>query len=433
MHLLSKSLVTGLLLAAIGPPSSLECYAVEGFDDPQPKKASEILPADLITGKHFRVNDNVSWNDGLHEFVVGTDFGTFDVWGEPMLRVRLAEVDAWYELEHTSSASAGVKAVGKSAFRSIGSLAKAFAHPIKTVQGVPTGINRMFMKAEHSVDKVAEYAGKDDGKDSGELPGADNPIAKLSNKMIGVNKSYRRLAKEYGVNPYTTNEALQDELLRVAKVDAVASKGTSILLPGLGLGAKIVARVSRAVYEESWLEIVARNEDAMEEMGASPDQIKALFSNDAINLTLLTMMLETLKELEGVEGPLNVIDQLILLETDAEAVFFAECLLMADWYNDNEAALTEWVPGTLVPVVLAANNKLVAFSATDFVYWTSEQKVIIVDFVKQYQEYPQDHEVWIADQASPRFVEGAGELGWSVRSGLRSTVLPEIPWGLSDD
>ena len=433
MHLLNKHLLSSLLLAAAGSLISIESHAVEGFDEPRPKKASEILPADLITGKHFRVHDNVTWNDGLHEFTVETDFGSFDVWGEPMLRVRLAEVDAWYTLENTSSASAGVKAVGKSAVRSIGSLAKAFAHPLKTIKGVPTGINRMFLKAEHTAEKVSEYAGKDDGESSGEVDKGDNPIAKLSKKMLGVNKAYRRLAKEYGVNPYTTNEALQEELLRVAKVDAVASRGTTILLPGLGLGLKIVSRVSKAVYEESWLEIVARNEEALEDMNASPDQIRALFSNDSINLTLLTLMIETLKQLEDVEGPLNVIDQMILLETDAEAVFFSECLLMADWYNDNEAALTEWVPGTLVPVALTANNKLIAFSAADFAYWTPDQKALILDFDEMYRGYAQEHEAWIADQTSARFVEGLGELGWSVRSGMRSTVLPEIPWGLSDD
>jgi hypothetical protein len=432
MHLLNKHLLSCLLLAAAGSLLTFECHAVESFDDPQPRKASEILPADLITGKHFRVHDSVTWNDGLHEFTVETDFGSFDVWGEPMLRVRLAEVDAWYTLENTSSASAGVKAVGKSVGRSIGSLAKAFAHPLKTVKGVPTGISRMFMKAEHTAEKVSEYAGKDDGENSGEVDTGDNPIAKLSKKMLGVNKAYRRLAKEYGVNPYTTNEALQEELLRVAKVDAVASRAT-ILLPGLGLGLKIVDKVSRAVYEESWLEIVARNEETLEDMNASPDQIKALFSNDSINLTLLTLMLETLKQLEGVEGSLNVIDQMILLETDAEAVFFSECLLMADWYNDNEAALTEWVPGTLVPVALTANSKLIVFSAADFAYWTPDQKAIVLELDEMYRGYAQEHEAWIADQTSPRFVEGLGELGWSVRSGMRSTVLPEIPWGLSDD
>lgn len=424
----------GLLLASTGLLITSNSLAVDGYDDPQPRKASDILPPDLVTGKHFRVLDKVTWREGLHEFTVETDFGSFDVWGEPMLHVRLAEVDAWYELENTSSAEAAAKSVGKSAVRSIGSLAKAFAHPLKTIKGTPTGVSRMFKKAEHGVEKVGDYVDTDDdGKKSGELSGDENPIAKLSGKMIGVNKSYRRLAKEYGVNPYTTNEALQEELLRLAKVDAVAARGTTILMPGLGIGLKIVDKVSRAVYEESWLEIVARNEDTLEEMGASPEQIKALFANDSINLTLLTLMLETLKVLENVQNPLNVVDQMILLETDAEAVFFAESVMMADWYNDNEAALIEWVPGTLVPVALSENNKLLAFSAADYVYWTPSEEVIIREFVNQYIDYSQEREVWIADQASPRFIEAVGEMGWGVRHGMRSTVLPEIPWGLSDD
>ena len=411
-----------------------ELRAVEGFDNPQPKKASEILPADLITGKNFRVLDNVTWNEGLHEFTVETEFGSFDVWGEPMLRVRLAEVDAWIELEKTSSLDQSAKAVGRSAVKSIKSLATAFAHPLKTIKGVPTGMGRLFRKAEHGVDSAGRYvSNKEKDSSSGSVPNDDNGIAKLSRKMIGVNKAYRRIAKDYGVNPYTTNEAIQEELLRLAKVDAVTSRGTTILLPGIGIGLKIVAKVTTAVYEESWLEIVARNEDTLEEMGASPEQIKALFSNDSINLTLLTMMLETLNHMEGVEGDLNVVDQLILLDTDAEAVFFGECLLMAAWYHENEAPLTEMLPGTLIPVALGSNGKLLAFSAADYSYWTPEEVTTVVSFVDQYKGYSQQHEVWIADQVSPRFVEGLGELNWSVVSGMRSTVLPEIPWGLSDD
>jgi hypothetical protein len=218
---------TFLILTCIGISVASECIAVEGYDDPQPRQASDILPADLITGKHFRVLNNVTWKEGLHEFTVETDFGSFDVWGEPMLHVRLAEVDAWYELENTSSTEAALESVGKTTLRSIGSLAKAFAHPLKTIKETPTGISRMFRKAEHSVEKAGDYVDNgDDGSKSGDISGDDNPIAKLSKKMIGVNKSYRRLAKEYGVNPYTTNEALQEELLRLAKADAIAAKGT---------------------------------------------------------------------------------------------------------------------------------------------------------------------------------------------------------------
>jgi len=429
MYFPSKKFILSLCLIPLWVMGVSNLKAVEGFDDPQPRKASEILPADLINGDHFRVLDDVGWNDGLHEFTVETEFGSFDVLGEPMLRVRLAEVDAWIKLKKTSSAGAGVKAVGDSVADSFSTLANAFAHPVKTVTGVPKGIGRLFKKVEHNVDQVTD---EDDGN-SGEVLGDDNSINSLSNKMIGVNKSYRRLAQEYGVNPYTTNEALQEELLRLAKVDAVARKGTSILLPGVGLGLGIVVKVTRAVYEHSWLEIVARNEDTLEELGASPDQIKALFSNKSINLTLLTMMLEILRSKESLEGRLNVIDQMVLLKTDAEAVFFGECLLMADWYNENESPLVEMLPGTLVPVALTADKKLITFSAADFAYWTPEGAATAAQFSDQFREYSPNREAWVADQVSARFVEGLGELGWTVRSGLRSSVLPEIPWGLSDD
>jgi len=294
----------------------------------------------------------------------------------------------------------------------------------------------MFKKTERSVDNVGDYVkGEDDDGDSGalDLHEDKSAITRLSSKMVGVNRSYRRLAKEYGVNPYTTNEALQDELLRLAKVDAVVRKGSKFLVPGLGLGVSVLVKVTNAVYEQSWLEIVARNEDTLEEMGASPDQIKDLFSNDSINLTLLTMMLEILREMENVGGHLNVIDQLILLETDAEAVFFGESLQMVHWYNQNEAPLAEMLPGTLIPVALTSDKKVIAFTAADYAYWTESEAALAVEFTDTYKGYSNVREVWIADQVSPRYAEAVAELGWTFRSGLRSTVLPEIPWGLSDD
>ena len=184
------------------------------------------------------------------------------------------------------------------------------------------------------------------------------------------------------------------------------------------------------------LRVFGQGEEALRilvEMGASPDQIRALFKNDAINLTLLTLMIQILQEMVGVEGRIDVVDQLILLETEAEAVFFAESLLMADWYKDNESPLAEMLPGTLVPVVLTMDGKVIAFTAADYAYWTPKQASIAAEFTQLYKEYSAQREAWIADQASPRFVEGIGALGWTVRSDMRASVLPEIPWGLSDD
>jgi len=417
------------------------------YDEPPVRKASEILPDYMIKGENFTVRDDVTWNDGLHEFTVDTEFGSFDVWGEPMLRVRLAEVNAWVALEKTSSAKMGAKSVGKSTVRKVGSLANAFVHPVKTVTGLPTGIGRLFRKAEHTAESVGDTVTPDENDDEDEKgeqgkeatddqetdEDHESSLSNLGNKLIGVNAAYRRLAKEYGVNPYTTNTAIQEELLRLAKVEAYVSKSSSLLLPGVGTVLSVTARVTTSIYEESWLEIVARNEEGLLAMGASPEQIRELFDNDAINLTLLTLMIETLNDLPDADGRLNAVDQMIALETDSEAVFYGECLLMINWYQENQAPIKEILSGTLIPVVLTWDEKVIVFSASDYSYWTPANQALITDFSHLYEPYSSDREAWLADQASPLFRKHAEALGWRVKSELRATVWPEIPWALQED
>ena len=429
LHASALCITLGLLIV----PAT---FARDAYEEPPVRKAEEILPPHLIHGEHFTVQDDVSWIEGLHVFVVETEFGSFDVLGEPMLRVRLAEVDAWVQLENMSATSVGAKAVGRSATRTVTSLAKAFAHPVQTVTGVPRGIGRLFRKAEHTAGQVGSAVDSDDdsdseGDDDSEVSGS--AISNLGNKLIGVNRSYRRLAREVGVNPYTTNEAIQEELLRLAKIDAYAGRTTGILVPGLGLAASVAARVTREIYEESWLEIVARNEEALLEMGASPEQVRELFENDAINLTLQTLMIEVLSEMSAVEGRVAVVDQMIALENDSQAVFFAECLMMADWFHEQEVPLAKMLAETGVPVALATDGRVLSFSASDYAYWTENTEAIVVQYNEQFGSLSDRRELLIADQVSPGFVKGVESHGWTVRSGLRNTVLPEIPWGLSDD
>jgi hypothetical protein len=168
-------------------------------------------------------------------------------------------------------------------------------------------------------------------------------------------------------------------------------------------------------------------------MGVDDKKIEDLLNKDLINLSLLSLMVETLQGLDSVNDREYVIDQIVLLETESEVIWFAESLLMARWFHDHEAPIAKMLPDTLVPVALTKDNRVIAFSAADYAYWDEATAAIATEFTSQYEKYSDQSEAWVADQASPRFIEGFGKLGWTVRSGLRSTVLPEIPWGLQDD
>jgi hypothetical protein len=422
---------------------SMSSYAEEekGFDVPGTLKASEILPADLIKNEFFTVREEVSWFDGLNLFTVDTEYGSFEIWGEPMLRVRLKEYIAWNELQETSVVEAGAIGAGRTALRSVNALLMAFAHPITTIKGVPQGINRMFKQIDRDFENIAQAI---TGKKSGDSPGSldryddDDKVsvsAAAFEKLMGVNRSYRLWAEYVGVNPYTSNDAVQEELNRVAKADAYMGTSTKVLAPNIikDTKIKILAKVSRSIYKDDWREVVDENKKVLRKMGVEDGLIDIYLNHDFINLSLSTLIVETLKDLDGVKDQALVIEQAILLETESEAIWFAESLMMAQWFHENDSPIEKMLPDTLVPVALTKDGRVIVFTSADLALWTEETAEVTAEFNETYKKYSDKREVWVADQASPRFVEGVAGYGWTVTSGKRSTVLPEIPWGLQDD
>jgi hypothetical protein len=347
---------------------SMNSHADEenGFDVPGALKASEILPVDLIRNEFFTVREEVTWFDGLNLFTVDTEYSSFEIWGEPKLRVRLKEFIAWNELQETSIVEAAVTGVGRTALRSINALLMAFAHPITTIKGVPEGIHRMFKEIDRDFENIAAaFSGKKDDESPGALDRRDNEVSEATEaveSLMRVGRSYRLWAHKVGVNPYTSNVAIKEELNRVAKADAYLGTSTLVLAPDIikNVEVKIVAQVSRSIYKDDWHEVVDNNKKSLRKMGVEEGLIDIYLNHDSINLSLSTLIVETLNDLGGVKDQALVIEQAILLETEAEAIWFAESLLMAQWFHSNEAPIEKMLPDTLVPVALTKDGRVMA-------------------------------------------------------------------------
>ena len=431
----SAAVIICILITTPSPAQQLS-----GFETPPIRKANEVLPPTLIQGEHFKVRDQVAWKGGLHLFTVDSDFGPFEVWGEPMLRVRLREVDALVSLNQTSSAAVGTSAAGKQIGKSLVSLGRAFRHPVKTVKGVPDGVKRMFKSVKYDVQylgstgKAVVEERAQGGPAEGETSTAKQAGLTVGREFTGINSSYRKWAEKVGVNPYTTNVALHAELERVAKVEAGSKIGTKIFVPSLiPEEFKIIRDVSKTAYHKDWREIIEDNEKVLAAMNVAPETMVRFIDNPNINLTLETLIVELLESMAGVEDRNIVIEQASLLQTDAEAAFFAESLMMAEWFHANEVPAARMLGGTLIPVILTTDGRVIAFAASDFEYWTETTAPIAAEFNRQYKNVSRKREVWIADNVSSGYVRGVSNLGWSVRSDLRAHVLPEIPWGLQDE
>ena len=433
-------LSTAIIIICIPASATLTAQTLTAFETPPIRKVSTVLPPTLIKGQHFEVRDQVGWKEGLHLFTVDSDFGPFEVWGEPMLRVRLREVEALYTLKQTSNAAVGTSAAAKQMGRSLVSLGKAFKHPVKTSKAIPGGVKRMFKSIKYdakslsSTGKAVADERAQGGPTEGENSEAKKAGVKIGRSLAGVNSSYRKWAEKVGVNPYTGNIALHDELERVAKTEAGAKIGTKIFAPSIiPEELKIISDVSKTAYHKEWRVIIEENDRALDAMAVKPGTKAHFLENPYINLTLQTLIIELLEAMTGTEDRAIVIEQASLLLTDAEAAFFAESLMMAHWFHVNQAPAARMLGGTLIPVILTNDGRVIAFSASDYEYWTPLTAPIAAEFNQQYRNVSRKREVWVADNVSPGFVKGVSNLGWSVRSDLRSHVLPEIPWGLQDE
>jgi hypothetical protein len=439
MHF-KNSLYTAIIASCILTSVSSAAQSTAAFETPPIRKASAILPPALIKGEHFTVNDQVGWKEGLHLFTVESDFGPFEVWGEPMLRVRLREVDALYTLRQTSNATVGTSAAAKQVGKSFVSLGKAFKHPVETGKALPGGVKRMFKSVKDDV-KSLSSTGKtivderaQGGPTEGEASAAKKAGVNLGRSLAGIDSSYRKWAEIVGVNPYTKNQALHDELERVAKAEAGARIGTKLFVRSfIPEELKIITDVSKTAYHKEWRVIIEENNKALDALNVTPETKAHFLDNPHLNLTMQTLFIELLEAMTSTEDRAIVIEQASLLQTDAEAAFFAESLMMAHWFHTNQAPAARMLGGTLIPVIQTRDGRVIAFSASDYEYWTELTAPIAAEFNQQYQSISREREIWVADNVSPGFVKGVSNLGWSVRSDLRARVLPQIPWGLQDE
>ena len=418
---------TGLLiLAMIGSGTAFSAQPKGQYEKPPVRKAGEVLTPALIKGKTFHVLDPVTNFESLNKFKVKTNWGTFDIYSEPLLRVRLKEFEAIDHLQKKSSAGVAVRAAGDEAAKSVISLGKAIAHPVDTAKGIPGGIRRMFKSIRRDRAELVKA-----GKDAAVERDAGGAV-KLARKYAGISKPYREWSQAMGVDPYTTNPLLIKELNRIAAVEAAARLGTGFVVPALPGALGLVADVSSTVYEKDWRDLFDENRKDMQSMGVSPKVIAKFEDRDALTPSMMTLIVKSLASMSGVKDRRYVIGQAALLESEVQALFFTECVMLAHWYHHQQKPLKRMLLETLIPVGLSVDSRVIAFSAADYAYWDRLNESIAVEFTQKYRKYSPRREAWVADLVSARFIKGMKGLGWTVHFKIRQSALPEIPWGLQD-
>jgi len=406
---LARTALGGGCLSAILLGNAASSFAAPKgqFETPPILSASKLLPPNLLKGPHHTVNERVTSDGYFNNYRIESTFGVFEVEGQQLLETRVGELTALAELDEFTS----TKVFGDAAYKAgkgivlapvnlVKKTAKIVSDPKKmgdTLSAVPEGAEKLFSWAyrqgKGAVNAVGNTFSSEDPKDpkkpsdskSVSLSGTLNQGTKLGLDYIGYTKNQREWFRKLKINPYTTNETLRGEVVRVATIETTV--GTAFkFVPGLGLLGELgtfnrwYERAEKLSLYEDPDEIRKKNKKALETLGVPDDLVTKFLDNKAYTPWSRRFITASLTAIgPKVPGHADFIRAACEATNEASTLYFvsvAESL-------ENLSPVTrikKIVSSLYLPAAVTTDGVLYFPLSVDYLFWTETVAGILRDF-----------------------------------------------------
>ena len=378
----------------------------EEFDMPHNRKVSDILPADQIKGEHYQMREEVVFEGYMDTFKVDSDYGEFEVTGDGALRKLLKEIQAITVLKEIGKTEAFTKAFAnavKKPFQFVGGLV---TKPVETVTNVPKGVAQLFENA---------YTGITTKSQAGE----DSQVESLL-----LSKYKREYAYNLGVDVYSSNTVLQDELDRIGWAAAIGSLSFSAATIPIGGGVGMAVSytglaqdVNNFLKDQPPAKIRSMAKEKLAEMGVSEDLVKEFLENPNYTPRHTTVIVVNLMKLEGAQGR-DAFIKYSLLATDEESANFIQNIIETiRGYHETVSYVTEITESPGIVIAKSKKGTVLIPFPLDYGIWTEKFEKLITNLVNTYKKDEGSDvkfDLWVTGTVSPLARENLEKLGIQV-------------------
>jgi len=422
-----KSILVALFAAVVYLlPLSGSAAEVGSYENPQERKAADILPPELLEGEHHSVDDRVRSDGYLNYYTITSDYGEFEAASTATLRIRIGEIGALAELDELSKTEVFIKAAADAGIVApLKTINQIATHPVETVTGIPSGIGRMFKRysrrAGEAVDTTKEMVADDDtDQTDGESEDDSNVAVDLTDSYFGVTSAEREWAHKLGTDPYSNNETLRAAIKEVAWTESLGQFGIRFVgIPGIG----IVGQVNEVVWSKDPYELQDLNRARLIATGADEELITEYLDNPLMSPTQQTLLTASIAELADVEGRAGILNQALNVKTDAEVRFFVRTVALLAWYHHNQRPIVSVITEAATPGGLTDDGNAVMLFAVDHLYWTEQIAQEEDSFAGLGTEAGDNSpEAWFLGTASDRCRNELFAAGWDVHENLAHTI-----------
>lgn len=350
--------------------------SLSGYESMAMFRASEILPAPVLAGPFHRVREYAGADGYLIHFTVDSDFGVYECVGVPELRRRIDEIEAIAELVKVSKSDLFAEGLRKSVESPIAAVKNIASDPGGTVKQIPHSVGHFFGKVGSGIGNAARKAGDRNNGDSRSPEEIGRGVGRILKGAAGFDKAKLECARQLGIDPYTDNARLQEEMEKVAWAFFAGGLPLKIGASLAGGGASEILNATEFVglpdelYQLTASELDYRDRTTLKTMGMAPERIDALFANPSMIRSVRHQLVTSLSRI-GVPGQGAIIEQMIACDTVWRARFFNDALQLLLWRHRQSPYRELSVHGRLA-VGVASDGTIEIPAPVDYVVWTEE-------------------------------------------------------------
>ena len=161
------------------------------------------MPAEILSGPYHHVEEAVTNDCFTNYYTIQSDFGNFKAFGNDMLITRVHEIYALAKIIEIKKSKVFSDSMTAAAMSPLQGAYHTITNPVGTVSSVPKS--------------AARYIGKAGRKVTGaNVKSGEHFKYNIAATMLGYTKAKKEIAEKLTVDPYSSNEQLQNELKDIA-------------------------------------------------------------------------------------------------------------------------------------------------------------------------------------------------------------------------
>ncbi len=357
-------------------------------------KASDILPLELRTGNHHKVNEQVTLRGPHYLFTVDSEYGQFSAQGLPMLRRLIREISAIATMETLEKSDEFVSAFSDEALSPFGEFKEFILNPIDRLYGAAKGVGKFIASTSASLtQKRSDYEDR------------------YLEALISVSKFKRQFAHQMEIDVYTGTAEVQRRLNSISWAAALGSWVPSVMLMPLTGPAKLTyatfnweETLNRLVVEESPDSLRFRNKQILKRLGVSENLIDSFLSHSKYSPRHHSIITHAMESMAGVAGLDLLLSEILAAETDVDALSFQQLTELFSAYHQFQEPLEEIIIHQGLAVAYTANKNLIMLLPVDIGRWTPFAESLFEGFDKSLVEGPlEEKELWLSRSATDTF------------------------------